>query len=141
MAEKKGSDATLDVSTDGISYTDVGGVKDVNDSWTTGTIDSNDYDEPDWDQHVQDRRSVSLSVTCNYDEEDAGQAIIFTAVKGTAAKLYFRYRPGGDDSGTGKEVIFQGTVESLDDSSSDGSMCEISLSVTSSGAVTYQTQP
>jgi len=141
MAEKKGSAATLDVSTDGVAYTDVGGAKDISDSWTTGTIDSNDFDEPDYDQHVIDRQNVSLSFTCNYNEADAGQAIIFTAVKGTAAKLYFRYRPGGDDSGTGKELIFQGTVESLDDSSADGSMCEVSCSVTSSGSVTYQTQP
>lgn len=140
MADIKGSAAKLAASSDGVSYTDVGGVKDISLSHSAGTIDVNDFDQATWDQHLVDRMNAVLNATMNYDEADAGQDLIRTAAT-TGAQYYFRYRPAGDGSGSKDEIILQGTITSMEDTSADGSPAEMSVSVQSTGAVTYQQQP
>jgi len=142
MGDVKGTAATVDVSVAGSSYTALGGVKDVSISIGHATIDVSDFDQPNWEEHLAGRGNMSLSVTCNYDEADAGQDIVRASCEASpATQIYYRYRPVGSSSGVGMEYIIKGTIDSLDDTSSDGSAAEMSFSVTATGAPTFQTQP
>lgn len=141
MADTRGSAYELDVSTDGVSYTSVGGIKDAGLSFGRDKIDVNDFDQPNFHQALSDRVMATLSATMNYDESDAGQAIIMTNNGSTLpAALYWKVRPKGDDVGTSKEYIFQADITSLDVPNADGSPVEMSLTAESTGAITYQTQ-
>lgn len=140
MADTKASALTFAVSADGVTYTDVAGVKDASMSNARGVIDVNDFDEPGWNQSLIDRGDLTVSGSYNYDEADAGQTIMRTASQ-TGAFCWFRYRPGGDGSGTLRETFAKAIIESHDDANADGSAIESSFSMKSTGAPTFQMQP
>jgi hypothetical protein len=138
MSDVKGFDGKLAVSTDNITYTDIGGMTQASISIGHSLIDTSDWDVG-WTTNLVGRGSITLSFTHNYDEADAGQDIVRTASE-QGTQIYYRYRPMGDVS-TQKEFIMQGTLESYDDTSPNDDKVESSGSVTSTGAPTIQAQP
>lgn len=138
MGDVKGRDETLAVSTDGSSYTDVGGLVDVSYSGSADTIDVTDNDSAGWKEHLDGEKSVSISITANWDEADTGLGMILTAFSG-GSTLYVRHRPRGDGSGY-KEFIGSGTITSFEESQSHDGKAEVSAEWQLSGAPTIQNQ-
>ena len=138
MADTKGYAGKLAVSPNGSSYTEVSGLTDVSMPMSRNTIDTTDFDSGEDEEHLAARRSGTLSVTANWDEDDAGLMIVHDAFHaGTAC--YVRWRPRGNTVGY-KEYLFSGTVTSFEESSPNEDKAEVSFEVTKSGALTNQAQ-
>jgi len=140
MGDVRGFDGKLAVSAAGSVYTDVGGVTEVGFSHARGKIDVSDWDSSGWKENLVGFGEITLSFTHNYDEADAGQDIIRTAAN-AGSQLYFRYRPGGDGSGTKDEMIGKYMLDSYEDSSPNEGAVTSSGSASSTGAPTFQAQP
>jgi predicted secreted protein len=139
MADVLGRTAKLAVSAVGVTYTPVGGVKDVSNPHSRGTIEVTDNDSAGWKESLNGIGSFTVSVTMNYNEADAGQVIIYTANEAPAA-LYFRYRPKGDDVGVSKEFIFKANITSVEAGSAVDGAAELTLEAEGTGALTHQVQ-
>ena len=140
MADVTARIGKVAVSTDNVTYTDLGGVKDYDFSRTDGeTIDVTDFDSGGWKEHLVGLAGGSVSFTMNYDEADAGQDILRTS-NSARTQIYYRIRPMGDNSGDA-EYIWQGTITSLTISGSVDSAVEMSADVEFTGTATEQAQP
>jgi len=131
MADQKGYEGKLAVSTTDSSYVDVGGMRECSISIGRALIDTSDWDVA-WSTNLAGRGSLSLSFTHNYDESDTGQDRIRAASE-AGTQIWYRYRPMGDGA-PGKEFRFQGTLETYDDTSPNDAQVESSGSVTATGA-------
>jgi hypothetical protein len=140
MAHLVGFGGKLAVSAAGSSYTDVGDVTECSVSTSHGKVDVSDWDSSGWKENLVGFAELTISFTHNYDEADAGQDIIRTAVQGRT-QLYFRYRPGGDGSGTADEIIAQCLIDSYEDSSPNEGAVTSSGTASSTGTPTFQQQP
>jgi len=138
MADITARSGKLDVSTDGVTYTDIGGIKDYDLSYDGGTIDVTDFDSAGWTELLAGIRSASISLTMNYDEADAGQDKIRTGNE-NGSILYWRIRPRGDGTGL-QETIFQGIITGLSESGATDGAVECSVDVATTGAPTIQNQ-
>ena len=140
MADVRGRDAKIAVSAAGSVYTDLAGAKDVTFSVDQSTVDVTDFVSGSWTEHLVGRKTVTISITANYDEADAGIAIVEASWQG-GTQIYFRYRPMGDASGVSDELIAKGTITSLEDASPNEDATEVSIEAQVTGAVTAQQQP
>jgi predicted secreted protein len=140
MADEAGFEGKLAVSAAGSVYTDLGGVTECSVATATGKIDVTDWDSAGWKENLVGLAELTISFTHNYDEADAGQDILRTANQGRT-HLYFRYRPGGDASGVGDEIIAKYLIDSYEDSSPNEGAVTSSGSASSSGTPTFQQQP
>lgn len=138
MAENKARLGKLAVSTDGNSYTDVGELTSCNISFDKDRADATSYDDSGYKNEVAVLQMVTVSGEGNYDETDAGQVILLTALNNQTA-IYFRWRPLGTDVGSNKEWIFQSEPTGSVDGDV-GSVATFSFDAPSKGTVTYQTQ-
>ena len=139
MGDVAGYNATVAISTNGSSYTAIGGVKDASLAKGHSPFDVTDFDSGAWEEAIAGRGAWTFDFTMNYDEADTGWELL-VAQHLLNTKLYFRYRPRGDTTGY-KEYIFQGFVTALDDSSPNDGAAETSCSVQMSGTPTRQNQP
>lgn len=137
MAHTKGRLGKIAVSTDGVSYTDVGGVNSLSSSDDAEEIDATDFDSAGFKEGEYGETQISLSVTVLRDEADAGQDIVRTA-KNAKNLLYCRYRPY-ENAGSDQK-IFQATVVTLGESNERNALVEETYEFRSSGTVTYSTQ-
>jgi predicted secreted protein len=140
MGDVKGFSGKLAVSAAGSSYTDVGGVTAAVISNARGKIDVTDWDSAGWKENLAGFGELTLTFTHNYDEANAGQDIIRTAAQ-AGSQLYFRYRPGGDGSGSLDETIGLYNIDSYEDSSPNEGAVTSSGSCSSTGTPTFQQQP
>lgn len=138
MGDVKGRDLTLAYSPNGSSYTDIAGVKDVSMSGSADTIDVTDNDSGGWKEHLDGEKSLTMSVTANWDEADTGLMAVFDAWE-NGTTIYLRYRPRGDGS-TYQEIIGSGTVTSFEESAAHDGAAEVSFEWALSGAPTIQAQ-
>ncbi|MHA2248413.1 MAG: phage tail tube protein [Candidatus Hodarchaeales archaeon] len=141
MADLVGFGGKLAVSAAGSSYTDVGGVLSASISTAHGKVDVSDWDSAGWKENLVGYAELTLSFEHNYDEADAGQDIIRTAVQGRT-QLYFRLRAGGDASGVGDEIIGLFLIDSYDspNNPNEGAVTS-SGTASSTGTPTFQQQP
>jgi TP901-1 family phage major tail protein len=137
MGDVKGRDLTLAYSTNGSNYTDVAGVKDVSMSGSADTIDVTDNDSAGWKEHLDGEKSLTMSVTANWDEADSGLMGIFDGWENSTS-IYLRYRPQGD--GTGKQVVGIGTVTSFEESAAHDGAAEVSFEWMMTGSPTITDQ-
>lgn len=136
MAENKARLGKLAVSTDGVSYSDVGELTSCNISFDKDRADATSYDDSGYKNEVAVLQMATVSGEGNYDETDAGQVILLTALNNQTA-IYFRWRPLGD--AVVKEWIFQSEPTGSVDGDV-GSVATFSFDAPSKGTVTYQTQ-
>lgn len=127
------------VSTDNITYTDVGEVTDASLSTGLTEIETTNYDSNGDEEHLVGISNYSLSTTANYEKTDAGQEIVRTS-RANKTQIYYRYRPAGDSSGE-DEWSAQGTITSLDIGGGVGDKVDMSFDVKFTGTVTYGSQP
>ena len=137
MSHIIGDVGKIAVSTDGITYIDLGGVTSVDQDITNDAVDTTDFDSLGWKEKLYGNSEASLSITMNYDEVDAGQAILVAAAVGKTG-LYFRYRP--EELATKDQFIFQGVLTSLSDGSPQGDKVEMTADVESNGVVAKSAQ-
>jgi len=140
MADLHGRVSKFAVSTNGSSYTDVGGVQDVSWPKSRDVAEVTDKDSGGNKQYLSGHADSTISVNGNYDEADAGLDIVSASYL-AGSTIYFRLRPGGNASGVGKEEIAQGIITSYEISSPNQDKISYSFEVQVTGGVTRQTQP
>jgi predicted secreted protein len=137
----KGRSGKLAVSADGITYTALGGVSDVTFSSSRGVIEVTDFDSAGWKENLSGIGTMTLSVSLNYNEDDSGQDIVWTANE-AGNPLWIRWRPRGDlVDGVAMQYIFKSYITTLDETQAFDGACELSLDVESTAAPTIQVQP
>lgn len=104
---KAGRLSKIDIETavSGGTYTDLGGVQDATLSVNLADIDVTDKDSAGWDEAIPGQGSLQIQMTCNYEEDDSGQAKLITAIINKETRL-FRFRPWGDTSGADQWVCY-----------------------------------
>lgn len=139
MADVAGRDYVLEVSTNGSSYTEVGGLKSASDSFSHNMIDTTDNDSAGWSSSMSGTSTLTASFTLNYDELDSGQDMIRTSNEGKTS-LYYRLSPAGRTAGN-REIKGQAYITSFEDpSASFDGVEEISMEIQFTGALTIQAQ-
>lgn len=137
MAKQLGRNAVIAVSSNGVTYTDVGNVLSISFDVATDKAESTDADSGGAKEELQTDEQASLDITARYNVADAGQLLLF-AEEAAKAVLYYRVRP---KEATGeREWVFQGNLNSLSVSAPYADVEELSVSVTSTGAITRATQ-
>lgn len=138
MGRTLGRVGMLSVSTDGIvAYVDVGAITALDYSEADEAVDDTSFDSDGHKESVAGESQSSLSATWNRDEADAGQDVVRTA-KQAKAKMWFRYRP--TVAASADQMTFCGQINSLKNSNGRNALVEQSLEVSSSGAITHDTQ-
>ncbi|SRR6266705_2343282 len=95
MGKQLGSNATVEVSTDGgVTFTKAFRVKKASFTPKNNLIDATDNDSNGWKEQLYGDSHADLSFTCNYDPTDSGQAAVINA-KITKTTILLRYRPRG----------------------------------------------
>lgn len=137
MAGTVGRNKTIGVSNVDSGYTAVGGVKSANWTTTNNTADStSDDDSGNMTAEYADSQ-VSGSFTVIYDDTDAGQDELRTAVD-AKTKVFLRLRP--QDLTGEKEWRFRALLDSQDFTGETGAVEEMTFNFISDGDITYADQ-
>ena len=88
----EGRKATVEISADGNTYYAIGGVTSANWDPSVKEIDITDTDSGAFEEMMPGRMSAKCDVDANFEEGDAGQALV-TAAFMARAKKYWRIRP------------------------------------------------
>jgi len=140
MSEQLGNSASLQVSSNGgSSYSNVGEMKDTSFDGAQDLHDATSNDDNLWKVDVVGHKKMTINVTCNYDEADAGQ-IIMRAGYFAGSTLMFKYRPRGSTS-TYREQLFSANFTSANLAAPTQGVMEESYTLETTGAVTTQAQP
>lgn len=78
MAER-GQDYVLKISADGVTFTNIGKLTNLNLSRERETTETNNFDSPDWAESISTMRSWSISGEMQYIYDDAGQRLLSQA--------------------------------------------------------------
>jgi len=127
------------ISTDGVTYTDIGEVKTIGLDTSHDLADATTNDSAGWKEEKAADSQVSLEVSGKYDSANAGQVILMAAAF-AKTQVYLRFRPQVS-SGVEKQVVFLSNISNYKVNTATGDVEEFSCSVRSTGAVTYATQP
>ena len=137
MADIAGRSGLLATSTDGVTYTAVGGMKEISFKISGKTMDVTDHDSGVYEEFMGGRLNHTLSASGNYDEADTGQEALWTAHL-ARTKVYFRFRP--TTAGGAKNYIAQGIVTSIEDSAPNDDANQVSFEIQLSGTLTRSNQ-
>lgn len=138
MAVFIGSDSTVEVSSNGSSYSTVSEVLSFEINRQVNMVDVTTNTSAGVKEFLPGDSVATLSCTYLADRADTGQDLIRTSL-GSKALIYFRYRQEG--SGAGKdEVICSGYITEVSYGSTHEERVEQTVSLQINGAVTEQTQ-
>ena len=137
MSKMIGRLATLEISDDGITYTAIGELSSISPSWSTDMADETTNDSAGFKEEQPADSQLSLDAGGKYDPSDAGQAALAAAATGKLKK-YFRFRP--TTGSTEPEWTFQGHIPEFSVDTETGSVEDLSVSIQSTGTVTFGTQ-
>lgn len=139
VTSHRASDGTVEISSDGITYTAIGNV--VSFEWTpeeeTTTVTNQDTD---WVATRHSKSKVSWNFDFIADNTDSGQGLIFTAAAGQKNDTYYymRFRTG---VGSGFEECFgQVVITSVPRTNTDGEHVKKRCSGVSYESMTIQDQ-
>lgn len=135
--------AKLAISTDGGTvYTAIGGVQDARLVVNREEIEVTDHDSAGWKEYIAGNGDITLEVTANYEEGDAGQDLILDNIEVDDGTLrHFRFRPKGTDIGVNEEWIdMAGFVTGSPISTPTGGANTFNFSIRVSGAPTRAVQ-
>lgn len=137
MGEQLGRVSTVYISIDGGStYNKIAEVKDPTGALARDLHDATSNDDGLWKVDVKGHKKFTISLTCNYDISDTGQTNLIQAEFSDTA-TNFKFRPSGDTVGN-KEYLGVFNVSSTDLSTPTQGIAELSVSMESSGTITYQ---
>ena len=89
---QEGRLGTAEISTDGNTYTAIGGASSINWDPSMKDLDTTDNDSGVFEESIPGRMSAKCDVDTNFEQGDAGQAAVATAFY-ARAKRYWRFRP------------------------------------------------
>lgn len=137
MAAALGTNSTVHISADGITYALLGKLKSGSVAVDNVEVDSTTNDDAGYTSALYGNQSVSVSVSCAYDSSDAQQTTLINAAYAKTT-LYYRIRP---TVGSGlRQVIFQGLATNKTGSFANNSLVELAFSIKSTGTITNSTQ-
>jgi len=137
MAKMIGRHFTMEVSTGGVTYTTVGEVNTDSLDVNNDLADSTTNDSGGAKEEMYADSQTSGEVSGKYDSGNAGQILVMAAAL-NKTQLYCRFRPR-TASGE-KQFVFLANLANWKTSGSTGDVREFSVSVRSTGAVTYSGQ-
>lgn len=111
MAIQKSSDATIEISSDGISYTAISQVESHDTDKAATNVMINNYDQTS-EQPRHGLDSFTFSFAYVKDETDSGQDLIETARAGQAAGTYYYLRIRENSGSGNEEILGQVLIES-----------------------------
>lgn len=138
MATIVGRHAKVAISSDGISYTDIGKVTSASMSLDTDILDETNNDSGGYKESQYGDSQASLDVSFKFNSGDGGQADLFDSYDQKLPR-YFRFRP--EESAGEIEYSFQGRVSSISMDTETGAVEDGSFTVESTGTITKATQP
>jgi hypothetical protein len=138
MAKQLGSNATIEVSTDGLTYTKAFRVKKASADPSNTSVDSTDNDDNGYKSKLYGDQEVPASFTCNYDPSDPGQIIVINAAR-SKTKIFIRYRSRGTGSGLPQGYGMVVVKKAVADSEHE-KVQELSVDCDSDGAWTFGNQ-
>src|SRR5262245_423687 len=131
-----GSYAHLRVSADGVTYTPLGEISDLNDEKNSPAISANHHDEPVYNSKITGRIQKELTGQAHHIYNDAGQVIVRNA-QTNRTFVYFKLMPKeevGRDKYTGRGVVSRYTK-----AFPDGGVASADFSIDVDGAITEGT--
>ena len=138
MAIIVGRNSRIATSTDGATYHDIGKLTSGSLGFAIDIADATTNDSAGFKEGEYADAQASLDATFKFDSSNTSQGQILTEAFTNKTKIYFRVRPkvlAGE-----KQWVFLATIGDLTLDMSTGEVEEMSLSATSSGAVTISNQ-
>jgi len=132
--------AEVAVSTDDITYQDIGHVTTADQASSKSIAEETNNDSLGNFQGKYSTRTTTLDVTAYYNSSNAGQLLLLEEYYTNEDGIFIRYRPI-DDSGNEKQWKYACLLSDIGIGSSTPEVQEISFSVTANGVITYQDQP
>lgn len=121
-----------------IAGVEVGGLQDCTLDVNVATIDVTDKDSGGWDEFIAGQGSASISGTCVYEEDDAGQEDVIDAILAKTVASWV-FRPLGTGAGQ-DEWTCNGFVTSVQISSPNKEALSFPFSVQLTGQPTRADQ-
>lgn len=137
MAKRLGNEAKVAVSTDDNTYNDIGNITSGSFSISIDKADSTDADSSGAKEEVQTNEQMSLDVTARANPSDTGQAALIDE-EDDKNQLYYRVRL--KEAAGEPEWKFRGNLNDLGVSFPYSDIQEMTINVTSTGAITRSTQ-
>jgi len=138
MAIIIGRNSKIAVSTDDITYNDIGKITSGSMGTTIDIADATTNDSGGFKEGEYADQQASVDVTAKYDSSNTAQGQILDEFYTNRSKLYFRIRP--EESAGEREWKFLATLSDVSIDMSTGEVEEISITADSSGAITIATQ-
>jgi hypothetical protein len=130
-------DVAISLADSDASYVEIANIKTVTFDEAHDIADATDNDSGGRKEAEYADSQVNLSVTCNRDQSDTGQARV-QLMSETKVKRYFRVRPKAT---TGeRERIFRAVISAYSDTGTTGAISEMSFTVQSDGTPTFADQ-
>lgn len=124
---------------DGGGYDEIGKIVDGSLEVDSAEVNVSTHDSGAWEEFLQGRGNMTMSLSCLYDEADAGQeACIAAAFAQTAGTARFRMR---GNTATAKEYIAAAFVKSTPMNAPNDEAGDLQLNFRLTGAPTRQNQP
>jgi len=132
MGAKVGFEGTLEASTDGSTYSAIGGANSVSANMARAMLEITDFDDTAVNR-IAGLKDSSASVSGHYIGDDAGQVILRNAAA-SGDDIYLRWRPDGTIG-----FVLQGKVENFNGAADPGSTATFDSSIQSVAAWTVET--
>jgi len=131
MAVNVGFEGTLEASTDGSTYSAIGGANSVSANLGRAMLEITDFDDTAVNR-IAGLKDSSVSVSGHYIGDDAGQ-VILKAAAASGNDVYIRWRPDGTLG-----FVLQGKVENYNMSGDPGSTTTFDSSLQATTAWTVE---
>ena len=131
MGAKVGFEGTLEASTDGSTYSAIGGANSVSANMARAMLEITDFDDTAVNR-IAGLKDSSVSVSGHYIGDDAGQ-VILKAAAASGNDVYIRWRPDGTLG-----FVLQGKVENYNMSADPGSTTTFDSSLQATTAWTVE---
>lgn len=123
----------------GVTYVAIAGIQGLKLKVDQEVYDVTDHDSGAWMEHIIGRKQVTISVSGNYDEADAGQVNVITTATIAGTMVTWRYRPRGTGSGL-KEYTFTGSVTNCEIDNPNDAASKLTFDIQVTAAVTQANQ-
>lgn len=93
------SELEVEDTVGGGTFTEIGGLQDMELAINRQPFDTTDKDSAGWDEFIAGQGNATISGTCVYEEDDDGQRLFVDYIL-SGEKPLFRFRPWGTDTST-----------------------------------------
>lgn len=132
-----GKDAALAISSDGVTYVDVGGVMDITVNVSNELAEVTDKDSNGHKEYISGLDDATVDLSIRWEEDDAGQADLLAAFFAKTIR-YYRVRP--ETTATATEYLCQGFVSEHSTEMPTDDAISVSATIQVSGGLTATPQ-